>query len=92
VIRVIFSLAASPPTVDGRKKSPHQPAGRNKFAPYESPLMPLPIPTWRDVLKAAKRDEAPAAYHMHYLFPEAAIFASTNEACHTKFFATWRVF
>jgi hypothetical protein len=54
--------------------------------------MPLPIPVWRDALKAVKRDEAPAFYHTRYLFPEAAIFASTNEARRAKFFATWNVF
>jgi hypothetical protein len=54
--------------------------------------MPLPIPAWRDALKAVKRDEPPASYHTRYLFPEAAIFASTNEARRAKFFATWKVF
>jgi hypothetical protein len=59
---------------------------------YESPLMPLPIPVWRDALKVVKRDEAPASNHTRYLFPEAALFASTNKAHHAKFFATWNVF
>jgi hypothetical protein len=54
--------------------------------------MPLPIPVWRDALKAVKRDEPPASYNTRYLFPEAAIFASTNDARRAKFFATWSVF
>jgi hypothetical protein len=54
--------------------------------------MPLPIPAWRDALKAVNRDETPASYHTRYLFPEATLFASTNEARRAKFFATWNVF
>ena len=54
--------------------------------------MPLPIPAWCEVLKAVKRDETPESYHTRYLFPKAAIFASTTEARCTKFFATWNVF
>jgi hypothetical protein len=80
------------PTTDNKQKLSNPPTGRNKFDMYESPLMPLPIPVWCDALKAVKRDEAPASYHTWYLFPEAAIFASTNEACRAKFFATWNVF
>jgi hypothetical protein len=80
------------PTTDNKQKSSNLPTGHNKFDMYKSPLMPLPIPVWHDALKAVKRDEAPASYHTWYLFPEAVIFASTNEARHAKFFATWNVF
>jgi hypothetical protein len=80
------------PTTDNKQKSLNLPTGRDKFVVYESPLMPLPIPVWRDALKAVERDEAPASYQTRYLFPKAAIFASTNKARHAKFFATWSVF
>ena len=79
-------------TTDNKQKSSNPPTSHNKFDVYESPLVPLPIPVWRDALKAVKRDEAPVSYCTQYLFPEAAIFASTNEAHHAKFFATWNVF
>jgi hypothetical protein len=77
---------------DNKPKSLNPPTGRNKFDVYESPLMPLPIPVWQDALKAVNRDEPPASHNTWYLFPEAAIFASTNEARRAKFFATWNVF
>jgi hypothetical protein len=80
------------PTAENKQKSSNPPTGRDKFDVYESPLMPLPIPVWRDALKAVGRDEVPASYRTRYLFPEAAIFASTNEARRAKFFATWNVF
>ena len=54
--------------------------------------MPLPIPAWCDALRVVNRDEALASYRTRYLFPEATLFASTNEARHAKFFATWNVF
>ena len=89
----VFSGVSSHSSMtDNKQKSSNPPTGRNKFDMYESPLMPLPIPVWRDALKAVKRDEAPASYRTRYLFPEAAIFASTNEARRAKFFATWNVF
>jgi hypothetical protein len=80
------------PTTDNKQKSSNLPTGHDKFVAYESPLMPLPIPVWRDALKAVERDEALASYQTQYLFPEAAIFASTNEARRAKFFTTWSVF
>jgi hypothetical protein len=46
------------PTKDNKQKSSNSATGRDKFDMYESPLMPLPIPVWRDALKAVKRDEA----------------------------------
>jgi hypothetical protein len=44
---------------------------------------------WSDVLQAVDHDQCPLAYNTCYVFPEAALFASTNESCHAKFFATW---
>ena len=79
-------------TTDNKKKSSNLPTGRDKFAVYESPFMPLPIPSWHDALKAVKRDKMPAFYQMRHLFLEAAIFASTTEARHAISFATWNVF
>ena len=80
------------PTTDNKQRSSNAPTGRDKFDVYESLLMPLSIPVWHDALKVVKRDKAPASYCTWYRFPEAAIFASTNEAHCAKFFATWNVF
>ena len=80
------------PTAENKQKSSNPPTGRNKFDVYESPLMPLPIPVWCDTLKVVSRDKVPASYRTQYLFPEAVIFASTNEARRAKFFATGNVF
>jgi hypothetical protein len=88
----LLSHMSSHSPIDIKQKSSNLPAGRDKFDVYESPLMPLPISSWRDALKAVKRDETPASYNTRYLFPEAAIFASTNETRRAKFFATWNVF
>ena len=92
MMRVSFLSSSHSPTTDNKPKSSNPPTGRDKFDVYESPLMPLPIPVWRDALKAVKRDEPPASYNTRYLFPEAAIFASTNDVRRAKFFATWNVF
>jgi hypothetical protein len=92
VTRVVILSPSHSPKTDNKPKSLNPPTGRDKFDVHESPLMPLPIPVWRDALKAVKRDEPPASYNTRYLFPEAAIFASTNEARRAKFFATWNVF
>ena len=73
----------------GYKKEKAAPTGHNKFLPYKSPLMPLSIPTWSDALQAVNHDQHPLSYNTRYVFPEAALFASTNESCHVKFFATW---
>ena len=89
---ILPSHMSSHSSIDTKQKSSNPPAGRDKFDVYESPLMPLPIPSWRDALRAVKRDETPASYNTRYLFPEAAIFASTNETRRAKFFATWNVF
>ena len=51
--------------------------------------MPLSIPTWSDALQAVNRNERPLSYNTRYVFPEAALFASTNESRRAKFFATW---
>jgi hypothetical protein len=51
--------------------------------------MPLSIPIWSDALQAVNRDECPISYNTHYVFPKAALFASTNECHRAKFFATW---
>ena len=90
--RVVILSSSHSPKIDNKLKSLSLPTGRDKFDGYESPLMPLPIPVWHDALKVVKWDEPPASYNTRYLFPEAAIFASTNEARHAKFFATWNVF
>lgn len=74
---------------DRKTKEQVAPTGRNKFLHYDSPLMPLSIPTWCDALQAVDRDQQPLSYHTRYLFPEAALFASTNESRRAKFFATW---
>jgi hypothetical protein len=71
------------------KKEKAAPAGHNKFLHYESPLMPLRIPVWSDALQAVNHDQPPLSYHTCYVFPEAALFASTNKSYHAKFFATW---
>jgi hypothetical protein len=89
---LFFHTLSHSPQTDNKQKSSNPATGRDKFDVYESPLMPLPIPVWRDALKAVQRDEPPASYNTRYLFPEAAIFASTNEARRAKFFATWNVF
>jgi hypothetical protein len=73
-------------TIGNEKK---EPAGRNKFLPYDSPLMPISIPAWRDALQAVDRDRPPLSYGTRYLFPEATLFASTNDSRRAKFFATW---
>ena len=65
------------------------PTGHNKFLHYDSPMMPLPIPTWCDALQTVDRDQQPLSYNTRYLFPEAALFTSTNESRRAKFFATW---
>lgn len=75
--------------VIGHWKEKAAPTGRNKFLPYESPLMPLSIPAWRDALQAVNHDQRPLSYNTRYIFPEAALFASTNESRRTKFFTTW---
>ena len=51
--------------------------------------MPLRIPAWSDVLQAVNRDQSPLSYNTCYVFPEAALFASTNESHRAQFFATW---
>jgi hypothetical protein len=88
----LLSHPSSHSPIDNKQKSSNPPTGRNKFDVYESPLMPLPIPAWRNALTAVNRDEMPASYNTRYLFPEAAIFASTNETRRAKFFATWNAF
>ena len=51
--------------------------------------MPLRIPVWSDALQAVNCDQSPLSYNTRYVFPEAALFASTNESRRAKFFATW---
>ena len=51
--------------------------------------MPLSIPVWSDALQAVNHDQRPLSYNTRYVFPEAALFASTNECRRAKFFATW---
>ena len=75
--------------ITGRKKEKAAPTGRNKFLHYDSPLMPLRIPAWSDALQAVDHDQHPISYNTCYVFPEAALFASTNESCGAKFFVTW---
>ena len=77
----------SDPAIAGQKEKA-VPTGRNKFLHYDSPLMPLPIPAWSDVLQAVNHDQPPLSYNTCYVFPEAALFASTNESHHAKFFVT----
>jgi hypothetical protein len=59
--------------------------------------MPLPIPAWRDALRAVDRDPSrchpsngSSPHDGKYLFPDASLFATANESRRAKFFATWR--
>jgi hypothetical protein len=58
--------------------------------------MPLSIPAWRDALGVVDRDPSrchPTAgsskHDGQYLFPDASLFATTNESRRAKYFATW---
>jgi hypothetical protein len=71
-------------------------SGRDKFVSVDSPLMPLPIPAWRDALGAVDRDPSrchpttgSSKHDGQYLFPDASLFATTNESRRAKYFATW---
>ena len=75
--------------ITGHKKEKAAPTGRNKFLHYDSPLMPLRIPAWSDALQAVDHDQRPISYNTRYVFPEAALFASTNKSRRAKFFTMW---
>jgi hypothetical protein len=58
--------------------------------------MPLSIPAWRDALRAVDRDPTrchpttgSSKHDGQYLFPDASLFATTNDARRAKYFATW---
>lgn len=73
-------------------------AGRNKYHPIDSPLMPLPILVWQNALMAV--DTATAnldpsnrnnPHDGKYIFPEPGVLAGVmNEVRQARYFSTWK--
>ncbi|KAJ7082461.1 hypothetical protein B0H15DRAFT_785685 [Mycena belliarum] len=72
---------------------PLKPEGRDKFVPFESPDMPLPIAAWASALTAVDRSRPPkstSALDRKYLLPEpAALVSSQNEQKRRRMVHHW---
>lgn len=73
------------------KPQPPQSAGRDKFAPLNSPLAPFSIPAWSAALQAVDRSvSVESSKTPYFAFPDPGLFVSpAKEEKKAKFIETW---
>lgn len=98
-VSILLHEACYPPTdslIVDKKPQAHNPkGGRNKFVEPASPLIPPPIPVWRDALLAVDTNPSncisnPSSSDNGYIFPDPGLFVGvTTPEKQALYFQNW---